>query len=284
MLLGGHIINITDFPRAFAWHGGHGTVRPNRRPRNDPRPTPSCSKADLGGGVAAVAPARPMMRMREIRSGEAAAPNRVSLRSRRGREPSAFNDPKDYPLNRSLSVLLPVHNAQATLESDVGRMLDLLPDLTHQFDVLIIDDGSTDATCEVADELATQYPQVKLLHRPRRRGVEAALSDGLARTESHVVLAHDGQPRIDTAEIVRLWHREAQFDRQMPEISAATSKQGATSSFHLLRRDAGQPAEPFRSVRRIEPQHAGSPAAAQSPSSSRRPNFLRRLRDFALGE
>ncbi|HEV3415255.1 MAG TPA: glycosyltransferase [Pirellulales bacterium] len=186
-------------------------------------------------------------------------------------------------MNRSLSVLLPVHNAQATLGTDVGRMLDLLPDLTHQFDVLIIDDGSTDATCEVADELATQYPQVKLLHRPRRRGVEAALSDGLARTESHVVLAHNGQPRIDTAEIVRLWHGEAPFDRRMPEFSDATDRAGA-SSFHLLRRDAGQPTEPLRSVPRIQPQLADRSAAAQSPAYSRRPNFLRRLKDFALGE
>ncbi|HEV2969935.1 MAG TPA: glycosyltransferase [Pirellulales bacterium] len=187
-------------------------------------------------------------------------------------------------MNRSLSVLLPVHNAQATLGTDVGRMLDLLPDLTHQFDLLIIDDGSTDATCEVADELATQYPQVKLLRSERRRGVEAALREGLARTESHVVLAHNGQPRIDTAEIARLWHREDQVAHRMPEFSDATARQVTMSSFHLLRRDAGQPAGPFRSVRRIEPQHADNPAAAQSPPSSRRPNFLRRLKDFALGE
>src|SRR5690348_8732691 len=91
-------------------------------------------------------------------------------------------------LTRTLSVLLPVHNAQATLQTDVGEMLDLLPDLAHDFDLLIIDDGSTDATCEVAEELAKQFPQVKFVRHSRRRGIKAALNDGLARTQSRIVL------------------------------------------------------------------------------------------------
>jgi len=197
--------------------------------------------------------------------------------SRSGRGPHT-NLPirRTASLTRSLSVLLPVHNAQATLQADVGQMLDLLPDLAHDFDVLIIDDGSTDATCEVAEELATQFPQVKFVRHSRRRGVQAALHDGLTRTTSHIVLGHNGQPRIDTAEIVRLWHRE----RQPFSPNAA----GGAGSFHLLRRDAGESIGAFRSVKRIGRQPSDSPSGQPSPAGSRRPNFLRRLKDFALGE
>jgi glycosyltransferase involved in cell wall biosynthesis len=187
-------------------------------------------------------------------------------------------------LTRSLSVLLPVHNAQATLQTDVGQMLDLLPDLSHDFDLLIIDDGSTDATCEVAEELAKQFPQVKLVRHSRRRGIKAALNDGLARTRSHIVLGHDGQSRIDPAGIVRVWHGGG---RPLASTAPSTSSGQPTSlggSFYLLRRDVAESAGVFRSVGRIERSAAAGSTLPQARKAARRPNFLRRLKDFAAGE
>jgi glycosyltransferase involved in cell wall biosynthesis len=178
-------------------------------------------------------------------------------------------------LTRSLSVLLPVHNAQATLEADVGQMLDVLPELTHDFHLMILDDGSTDATCEVAEELTTRFPQVKYHRHSRRRGAEAAIRDGLARTQSPVVLAHNGQSRIDVGEVLRVWPGHSKSVMSRP------------SSFQILRRDAGEPIGPFRGVHRIghriEPRHHAESIATQ-PSKKRRPNFLSRIKNFALGE
>ena len=195
-------------------------------------------------------------------------------------------------MTRSLSVLLPVHNAQATLQADVGQMLDLLPDLSHDFDLLIIDDGSTDATCEVAEELVKQFPQVKFVRHARRRGIKAALDDGLTRTRSHIVLGHDGQSRIDAAEIIRVWHgggkpvaanARSTSSWQAPSTSSGRAT-GAGGSFHLLRRDVGESAGVFRSVGRIERPEISGSTRPRPGKASRRPNFLRRLKDFAIGE
>ncbi len=172
-------------------------------------------------------------------------------------------------MTRSLSVLLPVHNAQATLQADVGQMLDLLPDLSHDFDLLIIDDGSTDATCEVAEELVKQFPQVKFVRHARRRGIKAALDDGLARTRSHVVLGHDGQSRIDPAGIVRVWHGGG---RPLASSAPSTSSGQATSlggSFYLLRRDVAESAGVFRSIGRIERPEASVARHAIGPVKRR---------------
>jgi glycosyltransferase involved in cell wall biosynthesis len=202
-------------------------------------------------------------------------------------------------LNRSLSVLLPVHNVQATLQADVGRMLDVLPELTGDFDLLIIDDGSTDATSEVAHELATQFPQVRFHRHSRRRGVEAALRDGLAQTKSPVVLAHNGQSQIDPAEVMRVWTRERseaetlRIPRANRSHHSLAGDVGAVSGklaserdgFRILRRDPAMSFGPFRGISRIEPRSdARASKPARGGNASRRPNFLSRLKDFALGE
>src|SRR5262249_25415286 len=159
------------------------------------------------------------------------------------------------------------------------------------FDLLIIDDGSTDATCEVAEDLVKQFPQVKFVRHARRRGIKAVLDDGLSRTRSHVVLGHDGQSRIDAAEIVRVWHgggKSAASNAPSTGSGLAlspSSRQGNNGgSFHLLRRDVAESAGVFRSVGRIERPDATRSERPKPSKASRRPNFLRRLKDFAIGE
>ena len=62
----------------------------------------------------------------------------------------------------SLSIVLPVHNAEKTLAVKVAQLLDILPDLTTSFEILVINDGSTDHTDEVAYEIAREYPHLTL--------------------------------------------------------------------------------------------------------------------------
>ena len=53
-------------------------------------------------------------------------------------------------LNKSLTVVLPVYNGETRLRKSVHEILELASELTSKFGVLIIDDGSNDATYEVA--------------------------------------------------------------------------------------------------------------------------------------
>ena len=52
--------------------------------------------------------------------------------------------------------------------------------LTPDFEVIVVNDGSTDATEDILDELARTYPQVRVIHHPRNRGYGAALRTGFA--------------------------------------------------------------------------------------------------------
>jgi len=91
-------------------------------------------------------------------------------------------------VHRSLTVLLPVRNVQSTLRSRVMRALETASELAERFEVVVVDDGSTDDTCEVAFELARDYPQVQAVRHGRRLGHEAAVRSGFSRSQGETVL------------------------------------------------------------------------------------------------
>ena len=130
---------------------------------------------------------------------------------------------------RRLSVLLPVKDAQATLIDSVHEILDVVTDSKDPFEVIIIDDGSSDATGEVAHELTCHYPQVRVVRHRTPQGREAAIRTGLQRSQGEIVVLRDNK-----------------------------------GSFSLIERR--------------------SPGSKPISSHPARPNYLSRLKRFALGE
>lgn len=93
-------------------------------------------------------------------------------------------------MERSLSVLLPVRNVQATLAAAVPEILEVVSQWTTRFELLIIDDGSTDATSEVAQELTRCYPQIRFVSHGSPRGREAAIHEGLQQSSGEITLVY----------------------------------------------------------------------------------------------
>lgn len=107
----------------------------------------------------------------------------------------------------SLSVVLPVHNVQTTLTSTVEQLLEILPELTDRFEVVLMDDASTDATPEAARELALSYPQVQLLTQSTQLGMAESFRSGVRFTHGDLLLLCSDRPDIDLHEIRKLWDR-----------------------------------------------------------------------------
>jgi cellulose synthase/poly-beta-1,6-N-acetylglucosamine synthase-like glycosyltransferase len=80
---------------------------------------------------------------------------------------------------KSLSVILPAYNEQDNVATVVQRGLEVLPRLADEFEVIVVDDGSSDATAAVVRAISDQEsPNVRLVTHEVNRGYGAALRTG----------------------------------------------------------------------------------------------------------
>jgi glycosyltransferase involved in cell wall biosynthesis len=104
-----------------------------------------------------------------------------------------------------LSVFFPAYNDSGTIASLVIRAVRAAARLTPDFEVIVVNDGSVDSTAEIADELARQYPQVRVIHHPRNRGYGGALRSGFASATKEFIFYTDGDAQYDPGEVETLW-------------------------------------------------------------------------------
>ena len=101
-----------------------------------------------------------------------------------------------------VTILIPAHNEEFV----IGKLLERMTELTYpkdKLEVVVIDDGSTDATGEIADSYAEKYDFIRVIHRPNGGGGKpAALNDGFKFTNGEIVLTFDADyyPQLDIVE------------------------------------------------------------------------------------
>jgi glycosyltransferase involved in cell wall biosynthesis len=106
-----------------------------------------------------------------------------------------------------LSVFFPAYNDSGTIASLVITALQSARRLTPDCEIIIVNDGSADATASIADELARTYPEVRVVHHERNRGYGGALRTGFASATRDLVFYTDGDAQYDPAEMAVLWER-----------------------------------------------------------------------------
>ena len=122
-----------------------------------------------------------------------------------------LNDrPPRTPL--SISAFFPCHNEEANVENTTQSALAALRRISDDFEVIIVNDGSRDHTGEIADRLARQHAEVRVIHNPTNYGYGGALQAGFRGATKTWVFYTDGDGQFDFDEIDSLLPLLDEFD------------------------------------------------------------------------
>ncbi|MBI3263141.1 MAG: glycosyltransferase family 2 protein [Acidobacteria bacterium] len=107
----------------------------------------------------------------------------------------------------SLTIFFPAYNDGGTIASMVVGAVMAARRLTSDFEVVVVNDCSSDHTPEILEELARVYPEVRVIHHPANRGYGGALRTAFAEARKDLVFYTDGDAQYDPAELAVLWRQ-----------------------------------------------------------------------------
>ena len=133
--------------------------------------------------------------------------------------------PPDLPAPEQpwLSVVIPAFNEEPNVEACYRELVEVLERLGHPFEVVVVDDGSTDRTPEILRVLAAADPRLRLVRLRRNAGQTAALDAGFRTARGPVVVTMDADLQNDP--------------RDIPTLLAALEAADAACGWRVDRRD-----------------------------------------------
>jgi len=136
---------------------------------------------------------------------------------------AGHNSSFEHRAMNSISVFFPCYNEQENVAHTVEKALAVLEKTGCDFEIIIIDDGSSDSTGRISDEIAGTNSRIKVVHHPTNLGYGAALKSGFDAAEKDLVFYTDGDGQFDICEL--------------PPLMSLMDKYDIVSCYRLNRRD-----------------------------------------------
>ncbi len=101
----------------------------------------------------------------------------------------------------SLSVFFPCYNEEKNITILLEQALEFIPQVADKYELIVVNDGSSDNTARVTADLAQDHPEIKLINHQHNRGYGAALQSGFKASQYDWIFFTDGDLQFDLTEL-----------------------------------------------------------------------------------
>ena len=112
----------------------------------------------------------------------------------------------------TLSVIFPAFNEEHNIRDTVESAREILPVIADTWEVIVVNDGSIDATAAICDDLVRAYPDVRVVHHEGNRGYGAALTSGVLEAQHDLIFFTDSDGQFDLHDLQQFMQWSDAYD------------------------------------------------------------------------
>ena len=116
------------------------------------------------------------------------------------------------PTSEGISLFLPAYNEEENVQWMVERARDALSGITDRWEIIVVDDGSTDGTASITNALANSDKRIRLVSHETNRGFGQALITGIASSVYEWIFYTDCDGQFDLDELQLVWNERKEAD------------------------------------------------------------------------
>jgi len=129
--------------------------------------------------------------------------------------------------DEAVSIIIPAFNEEAALASDVDGLIEAMSATEYAWEIIIVDDGSTDGTAAVGKSYEERYDNVRFLSHPYNMGGGASRNTGIKASQYDIVAVVDGDGTYPVKDMPRLIDAMPGYDM----VVGARNKEAGTLKF-----------------------------------------------------
>src|SRR5215472_15540725 len=128
-------------------------------------------------------------------------------------------------LTRSISIIIPAYNEEKRLPSTLSQVIEFLKRGSWEFtEIVVVDDGSTDGTVKIAQQMRCEFTELRVVRNPGNRGKGYAVRHGIQKCKGAWALFTDADLSAPIEELDKLWDAAAHQSAQITVGSRALDR------------------------------------------------------------
>lgn len=114
--------------------------------------------------------------------------------------------------NESLSIILPVYNEEKNIGFTLTKIIAFIKNLCKDFELILVNDGSTDKSEDTIRGFAKQYPAIRLINNSKNKGYGAAIKNGIHNAKKEWLLIMDSDGQFEITALKDFWNKRLSYD------------------------------------------------------------------------